>query len=47
VARNDQFRALVGAAAAVALDVTALRAGQGCELEPAALQAASMPGGGT
>ncbi|KAL4860237.1 Elongation factor Ts [Chlorella vulgaris] len=47
VARNDQFRALVGAAAAAALDVTALRAGQGCELEQAALQAASMPGGGT
>eukprot|EP00887_Chlorella_sp_A99_P000456 scaffold17.g456.t1 len=44
VSRNDQFQALVGSAAAAALQVTATRPGSH-ELELEALQAARMPQG--
>ncbi|KAL4434430.1 hypothetical protein ABPG75_000871 [Micractinium tetrahymenae] len=45
VARNDQFRSLVGCAAAAALGVAALRPGSSSELAEDALAAAAMPDG--
>ncbi|EFN51349.1 hypothetical protein CHLNCDRAFT_37444 [Chlorella variabilis] len=47
VARNSQFRALVGSAAAAALAVSAPRPGCAAELDGEVLRAARMPGGGT
>ncbi|PSC75347.1 elongation factor Ts [Micractinium conductrix] len=47
VARNEQFRSLVGSAAAAALGVDALREGSAAELADAALRGAAMPDGGT
>lgn len=45
MARNEQFRSLVGSAAAAALGVTALRSGSSNELAQDALAAAAMPDG--
>lgn len=45
VARNDQFRGLVGSVAAAALQLPAATVGEGCAVELQALKDAQLPDG--